>query len=432
MKTGSQIFENAEAVDGPAERRAVVVTHPGKQHVYRTVEAAEKHRLLQFFATGGYVTDQSALGRMRGTLSRLLRRNSIVRGLQRRSDPGIDESRVIAFPQYEIAARLIAMLDRRGVIARHAERACDRRIARWLSTVSPTPQIVHGFEGGTLATFEAAAAIGAARLLDVPSAHEHYVQVLREEGESVDIAETARVVAERELADVLLAPSNYVRRCLIANGVSNGRIVELPYGTDVARFWPRGRRGDGVFRALFVGQLSVRKGVRYLLDAWESMRLPNAELVLAGAVTASFEPILHRYQGLFVRAGFLDQNELAELYRSADVFLFPSLADAWPLAVADAMASGLPVVTTSSTGVPVRDGIDGFIVAPRDVEALEQKTELLFREPELRMELGRNARALVESRYTWEHYEQRLATLYRKLLGGSSADAPAFSAMGGQ
>jgi glycosyltransferase involved in cell wall biosynthesis len=428
----STFLKNAEATSVLVERRAVVVAHPGKQHVYRTVEAAEKHRLLQFFATGGYVRDQSALGRMRGMLARLLPRKSIVRGLQRRSGSAIDESRVVAFPQYEIAARLVAALDPRRAIARHAERACDRRIARWLSTVSPAPQIVHGFEGGALATFGAAAAIGATRLLDVPSAHEHYVQVLLEEGEPVDIGETARIVAERELADVLLAPSDYVRRGLIANGVSNDRIVELPYGTDVTRFWPGERQQDGVFRALFVGQLSIRKGVRYLLDAWESLRLPNAELVLAGAAAASFEPVLHPYRGSFVRAGFLGQHELAELYRSADVFLFPSLADAWPLAVADAMASGLPVVTTSSTGVPVRDGIDGFIVAPRDVEALEQKIELLFRQPELRMELGRNARAWVESRYTWEHYEHRLAALYRELLGGSSVGAPTFLAMDGQ
>lgn len=423
MKKASPVFENAEAIGGPGQRRTVVVAHPGKQHVYRTVEAADKDRLLQFFATGGYVGDRSALGRMRGMVSRLFPRNSIVRGLQRRSGLAIDESRVVTFPQYEIAARLVAPLDRRRVVGRHAERACDRRIARWLSTVRPGPQIVHGFEGGALETFRAAAAIGATRVLDVASAHEHYVQILLEEGEPVDIAETARVLAERELADVLLAPSDYVRRCLVANGISNDRIVDMPYGTDVRRYTPAERQ-DGIFRALYVGQLSARKGVRYLLDAWKQLHLPDAELVLAGAIVPSFEPVLRRHYGSFSWAGFLAQPDLAELYRSADVFVFPSLADAWPLAVADAMASGLPVVTTSSTGAPVRDGIDGLIVAARDVEALEQKIELLFSQPELRMELGRNARAWVESRYTWEHYGQRLTSLYRDLLRGSSAHAP--------
>src|SRR5439155_7225020 len=76
------------------------------------------------------------------------------------------------------------------------------------------------------------------------------------------------------------------------------------------------------------------------------------------------------------------------------------------------------VVTTPNSGSIVRDRIDGFIVSPRDVEGLEERILFLFREPDIRWEMGARGRALVAESYTWTHYRERLCTVYEAILGG--------------
>jgi len=89
--------------------------------------------------------------------------------------------------------------------------------------------------------------------------------------------------------------------------------------------------------------------------------------------------------------------------------VFPSLIEGMPLVVLEAMACGVPVITTAhGPGDIVRDGVDGFLVPIRDSEAIVQRLEQLYRNPELRAQMGRNAREQA-LRNTWQTYAQRAA-----------------------
>src|SRR5207245_6009464 len=94
----------------------------------------------------------------------------------------------------------------------------------------------------------------------------------------------SRIRAERELADILFVPSDYVISCLLENGVSAEKIVKVPYGVDHRRFSPEHglKPEDRPFRVLYVGAIAQHKGVRYLLEAWQRLNLRNGELVLVG------------------------------------------------------------------------------------------------------------------------------------------------------
>jgi len=218
-----------------------------------------------------------------------------------------------------------------------------------------------------------------------------------------------RCKAEALAADWVLAPSGYVRDSLIEEGVGPSRIVILPYGVDITRFRPSSRRDDGVFRILFVGGIGQRKGIKYLLEAFTRLRLPNAELVLVGGIVGGGKG-LKPYAGSFRHIANVPHHEVHTWYQNADIFVYPSLHEGSALAIYEALASGLPVITTRNAGSVVRDGDEGFIVPIRDVEILTEKILSLYRDRELRIAMSLKARKRAEC-FTWKHYRQSLGAL---------------------
>lgn len=396
---------------------SVVVAHPGKQHVYETVLAAQEATLLQAFATSVFVSPGSRVAQIRAAASRCLPRTGFVRSALGRSHPEIDPAKVVSFPYWATAARLTWALPGGARIEARANRRTDVSIARWLSRQSPPPALVHGFEGAARATFAEARRRGITTVLDVANAHERAKRELLLEGGAAAAArlDTERVLAERRLADALVAPSDWVVDCLVEHGVEPARIVKIPFGADPDRVSPASVR-DETFRVLFVGGVCQRKGVRYLLEAWQQLALPDAELVLVGGADASGESLRAEYGGL---ARFEGQRSAAEVTRwlsVADVFAFPSLAEGSAIVTYEALAAGLPVVTTPNAGSVVRDGVDGIIVTPRDVDELAAALLRLYDDRDAAREMGARGRAEITARYTWAHYRARVGELYRALL----------------
>lgn len=396
---------------------SVVVAHPGKQYVYETVLAAQEAMLLQAFATSVFVSPGSRGARVRAAVAHRFPHAGFVRSALGRSHPQIDATKVVSFPYWAAAARLTWALPGGTRIEARANRRTDVSIARWLSRQSPPPALVHGFEGGARATFSAARRRGITTVLDVANAHERAkCELLLEGGVAAAAAlDTERILAERRLADALVAPSDWVVDCLLEHGVEPTRIVKIPFGADPGRVSPATDR-DETFRVLFVGGVCMRKGVRYLLEAWRRLALPNAELVLVGGADTSGESLRAEYGEL---ARFEGQRSAAEVSRwlsVADVFAFPSLAEGSAIVTYEALAAGVPVVTTPNAGSVVRDGIDGIIVPPRDVEGLAAALLKLYDDRTAAREMGARGRAEISARYTWAHYRARVADLYRALL----------------
>ncbi|HVD14472.1 MAG TPA: glycosyltransferase family 4 protein [Actinomycetota bacterium] len=401
----------------------VVVVHPIHQHAYETAAAADRAGLLRWFITGMYDTGRGAGNPDSwGWLPRPVGR--AVRGrLRARWHPEIDRGRVQTIVRYHAlaaGARIgLAWLPPAGphILSEWATRRFDSAVARRLRRADHRG-LVHAFEGGCIRTLEAAKRQGIPTVLDVPSAHEYYLDTIEAEGGTVDRRMTATVRTERALADYLLAPSDYVVRCLVEHGVERSKIVKIPYGVDTSRFLPRqAAEQDGHFRVLFVGSIGFRKGVHYLLEAWNRLRLPDASLILAGPADAEGLRILRRHGGLRHWVGPVPRSEVQRWFGAADLFVFPTLAEGFGLVYLEAMAAGLPVVTTPNSACVVRHGIDGLVVPPRDVDALCDALSLLHGQPDLRREMGASGRRLIETSYTWQHYRDALTSMYRAILG---------------
>jgi starch synthase len=413
-------------VRGGDDNGVVLISQPVHQHGYETAVAAQNAGLLRYFVTGMYYTGRGLMS------ARLLRRlpaelrARVEKELLRRRHFELDPAFVHTISTYHVlatgiryAAGPISPL-RRLELETWAHLRFDRAVARFLPRLSGL-EIVHAFEGSGLETMRSAKRLGIRTVLDVTSAQEDCHAAPGNRGRRISLS---WIRAERELADVMLVPSDYVMHCLLENGVSAERIMKVPYGVDHRRFSPeRGPRTDHPFRVLYVGTIAHHKGVRYLLEAWQRLKLRDAELVLIGQPDRGGHEILREFQGTYDWRGSVPKYAVDQYVKSGDVLVLPSLSDSWGLVVTEAMACGIPVIVTTHTGAPVRNKVDGFVVPPADSTALVERLLFLYEHASIREEMGVRAREHVIRGYTWEHYRARIADAYNTILLGHEKHA---------
>lgn len=243
---------------------------------------------------------------------------------------------------------------------RAVRRPFDRAAAR--QSGSDTAAIFLGMPGASEASFLKQS--GVFRVLHevdaLPHARNHALDAhygARAKGERVPRVLADRILREMELAHVVLVPSLVVRSQLSRAGVDEQKILCVPYGVDVARFTASAeKRTIGRRRVLYVGQISYRKGLPTLIDAIRGL---DVQLDLVGPVVAP--EILRNLPPNARHHPTVPQQDLTSMFARADAFVLPSVEDAFGLVVAEALAAGVPVITTSSVGaselMQEKDGI---------------------------------------------------------------------------
>jgi glycosyltransferase involved in cell wall biosynthesis len=288
----------------------------------------------------------------------------------------------------------------------------------WAARYISRANLFHVWGGYGSRSLRRAKALGMTTVVQIASSHPNFQnRLMREEfarwGQTwrVCTAGLARTLREIDQADYVLIPSDFVRESFLAEGIPESKLIQMPFGVDVSRFTPAAASEGRPFRAVFVGQVGLRKGVPYLLEAWKRLGWRDAELWLVGRVLPEIKEVLKTYAELpGVRiVGFLGAPAAA--YQQADIFVFPSIEEGSALVTYEAMACGLPVVTTPNAGSLIRDGVEGFIVPIRDPDALAARMEHLRADAQLRREMGRAACARVET-LTWEKHGQELSRIY--------------------
>jgi len=227
-----------------------------------------------------------------------------------------------------------------------------------------------------------------------------------------------RMLKEYEAADAINVCSTFAARSFIEEGTPPDKVLCTPLTTvDLNAFRPAGDSRDK-FVVLYCGRIELRKGVHYLLKAFAELGLPASELWLVGAILPEMNSILREYEGYFRYLGPVRHEDLANVYNQSSVFVLPSVEDGFGVVIVEAMACGVPVIATENTGGPdvIRDGVDGFIVPIRDVEALKEKILWLYEHRDAGREMGMNARRRVEENFTVEHYGNRLVANIEALV----------------
>jgi glycosyltransferase involved in cell wall biosynthesis len=209
------------------------------------------------------------------------------------------------------------------------------------------------------------------------------------DGLSADYA--ARELEEWATADLVVCGSGFVRDGVIASGVAPARCVVVPYGVDMQGGGEPRRRALGPLRVLTVGGVGLRKGTPYVLEAAGRLGA-RAEFRMVGACDV-VGPARAALADAVTLTGAVPRTEIAAHYAWADVFLLPSICEGSATVVYEALAAGLPVVTTPNAGSVVRDGVDGYVVPIRDVDAIEAALAAFAADAELYERCSLNARA---------------------------------------
>jgi glycosyltransferase involved in cell wall biosynthesis len=386
-----------------------LVSHPHVTPVSaRLAEGLSHQGKLAGYFTGLAFAGTGWSGRVGAALAtaRPVLRNRIVAALP--------ASELRSFPAAELAARLAARaastfrLPLGGYDALFVGH--DRAVAasRWPRDTTA----VYAYEDGARRTFERAARRGIARVWDLPTPHHRVAQEIFE-GEHRRWPDAAlgpphrepdwkrhRKDAELALADKVSVASAFTRRSLEQSAV-RAPVVVAPYGFPVEAFPPRARGPSGRFVVIAVGSQDLRKGTPYLLEAWKRASLADAELRLIGPMRLA-RPFLDRYAGLFTHLPPMPRAALGRHYAEADLLVFPTLGDGFGLVIQEAMCSATPVLATTSSGGPecITDGVDGWLIPPRNIDALVERLRAAAADRDGMRAMGLRARARAE-RWTW-------------------------------
>src|SRR5438045_5292806 len=207
-----------------------------------------------------------------------------------------------------------------------------------------------------------------------------------------------RFIEEYRLADLLVVLLETAADTFRAQGFPEEKLFYLPRGADVERFKPGQRPAK--FRAIFTGALIKRKGIHHLLEAWHRLNLPEAELWLVGSVHDEAKPFLEQFWRDNIRVvGFVPDPE--NYLSQSTIHIFPSQWQRSAKVTYEAAACGLPQITTREAGDVVRNGVEGIIVKPGDVNGIAASLEHLYRHPEIVEEMGAAARRRVGGNFKW-------------------------------
>lgn len=247
-------------------------------------------------------------------------------------------------------------------------------------------------------------------------------------------------------ADRLVAISGEIAQEIIANGFAPELVFHCPNGVDIARFAPTNAAGRSALRRnlglpggealfLFAGVIDERKNVAWLVEQWTAYcaRGGKGHLLIVGPVSRE-DPGGAFFRGLSRRAGEaglegrMTMREYVEriedYYRACDVFVLPSLGEGMPNAVLEAMACGLPVVATRTSGTTdlIAEGENGYLFEPGDAAAFLGRLSDLAADASRRDRISARARSTAEERFSIKAIADRYMSLYG--VGGNTGSEP--------
>ena len=362
--------------------------------------------------------------------------NPLAAQLQRRSFTDIPLSLQRSHPWREVG-RLISAGLPFPWLSRHEQgpfsidavyRSFDRHVAKHLHALTDL-QCVYAYEDSALLTFQTAESLGLRRVYDLPIGYWRAAQQFFEEERDLQPAwactltglndsstKLARKDQELQLADLVVVPSEFVRKTLLEHSSAAAPIAVVPFGSPPPISAPPYVPEVGPLRVLYVGSLSQRKGLSYALDAVQSLG-KQINLTIIGRLTSpGCRPLMAALErNRWIES--LPHKQVLEQMRLHDVLVLPSLFEGFALVIGEALSQGLPVIATYNSGATeiVRDGIDGFIVPIRNSQVIAERLQQLASN---RDQLAAMRQACLQraAELSWTVYEQGLRAVVGQSL----------------
>jgi glycosyltransferase involved in cell wall biosynthesis len=349
-----------------------------------------------------------------------------MRSLAARRHPALPTRRVKSFTATMLGRRLIQIVrplsqhDYEGVYFRYIEEGqnfaakVNRHLTKTWDRARPTGLIA--YTTGCLETLQLFKRHGLPTVVDQIDAARTHEQVLLEEHAKwpgwqpaqgrVPSEYWQRLEMEWKLADRIMVNSEWTRKALMAQGVAADKIFVIPLAYE-APVEPRPTRKSRQLVALYLGRVVLEKGIPYLFEAARQLQHEPIRFVLAGPIGISTEAVKSAPSNVKL-IGPISRDRLGPVYSAADLCVLPTMSDGFALTQLEAMAHGLPVITTPNCGDVVSDGVDGRIVPAGDAAALVAAIGELIADRDRLAEFSRQA-LLKATQFDLATYSRRLA-----------------------
>jgi glycosyltransferase involved in cell wall biosynthesis len=388
----------------------VLIAHPGTQYSHHLVKQLNKHGLLYKFYTGFAIAEKSFVGKLFKLLPSYLTEK-----INNRFIEALDGRKLKTQPFVELNAI-------RKLNGTNSETVFYKRNKKFQQQISDKQildsDVVIGFDTSSWLLAERCKELGKPFILDVsighPASKEHIyneLKVLYPEWQEQIQPKLAKLIAiekkEIRLADIIVVPSEFVKKTYTDNGVDAARIRVNPFGTNVDTFTTNNvkKLTNGKIKFLFFGALTARKGLPLLLEAWEKIDANKAELVIAGYGNL---PDTVELPYNVINRGVVHKEDRQALFDNNHVFVFPSNFEGFAQVQIEAAACGLPIIGTFNSGVTelVEDGENGFVVPLNDKLALVKAINYFIEHPNQIGIMGNKIRKKALN-FTWDAYGER-------------------------
>jgi len=253
-----------------------------------------------------------------------------------------------------------------------------------------------------------------------PERYLHVNKIVNTLWKSVAINMWAKYILER--SRYIIAVGEFYRKTLMEIGLYDPeKVIYVPNGVDSKKFSP----GDSEFKSklgtkyiLFVGRLDVVKGLKYLIAAFKLVesKFPEVKLVIVGDGPEK-ERLRRMASENVIFTGKVLGDKLIDIFRGAEMFILPSVAEGSPLAVLEAMSCGIPVVSTAVGEIPhiLSEG-KGLLVKPCSVNELANAISFLLENEDIRKKMSIKSREYIRNNRDWKNIIGRIERVYHKVL----------------
>ncbi len=421
--------------------KSIIIAHPGKQHSFQTAVGVKKTGFHMEYCTTVY----DKPGSLTNFIKRFLNKNDSEKANTRRSSK-IKDTEVHQILEWYGLYQLFMM--RRNISGDRYNKINDslnvmfgHRVAKLAKKMHADAVVSYDNNSLTLFSDLSKNSPDTIRILDMAAANRIYMKRIYETDcrispdfaaklkEECPIIESEgvceRIQKEIELSQYFLVGSSFVKKSLEYSGVASERIYLCPYGVDTSEFCRKEFkiRGESEpIRFVFVGGTKQLKGLSYMLQAFQRVDHAKATFTIIGADTLDSK-LKEKYATDVDFAGMVLHDKMPGILQNYDVMIFPSLGEGFSLSMVEALACGLPIISSTNTGVNdfIDDGKNGFIVPVQNTAAIVDKMEWFINHHE---EIPRMGRIAIEtaSELTWDNYHKKVAAAVREIMEHEKAD----------
>jgi starch synthase len=401
------------------QEKRFIISHSGKQHSYYVAKALLELGYLKTFYTSSYIANFA--------LQNFIQRKEFS-FLSRRFLQGLGGQHVKSAWRYEIKEQLFRKL--KGNTQAVNELVFKRDISFDSDLAKKLPKLSFdafwGFQGSCRKCLEVANNVGKPGICEMTIAHLPFAKrILDEEAalhpewaDSIDFASfpayyEQRLIEEPLIADKVIAISSFLKHTLVQEGINAEKVTVIPLGFDAGLINFTEEKvsfTNRPLRLLYVGRITQRKGIKYLLEAIKQFNKTDVELHIIGNVYGSGKAF-QAYKNHYNYTAGVSQHELFKLYSQYDALVFPSILEGFGLVTVEAMGAGLPVITTPHTNATevIEDGKNGYLIPIRDIDAIAMAiTNLRNMDDASFQKMRFNARQTA-LKYTWDAHREHVA-----------------------